>query len=69
MANENIDLLYQETIAPENYFSNFKNKYEFISELKKGDKVNLEFAVEQYAEVEMYIEAAIIRDFINENFQ
>jgi hypothetical protein len=66
--NDDIDLVYQEIISPENFIQNFDSKEEFILWLEKGTKKDLEFNLERFEEQEMYEQCSIIRDFINKKF-
>lgn len=65
---DDIDLVYQEIISPENFIQNFASKEEFILWLEKGTKKDLECTLERFQEQEMYEQCSIIRDFINKKF-
>jgi hypothetical protein len=66
--NDDIDLVYQEIISPENFKQNFSSKRDFLVWLNKGSKSNLDFALKKYEEQEMYEHCSIIRDFIKNKF-
>lgn len=62
------DLVYQEIIAPENFYKNFRSKSEFEHWLKLGSKEDLEAALKRFEEAEMYEQCSIIKNFINKNY-
>lgn len=66
--SEEIDLVYQEIISPENFIQNFASKEEFILWLEKGTKKDLECTLERFQKEEMYEQCSIIRDFIDSKF-